>query len=143
MIHVLLDSNVPLNVYLYGVVGQKRQEPEASAQVLANAVRARIHAYLTPTAYSNTYYFLRKCLTQAAANALAKDLLDAVDIIGQDEDVFRKALSSGWSDVEDAGQYFASKADPRITHLCTNNYKHFKAATGITVVSPAELLKLL
>ena len=30
-----------------------------------------------------------------------------------------------------------------ITHLCTANGKHFKKATGIKVVSPAQLLRLI
>ena len=141
--HVLIDSDVALNVYLHGLPGSARQQPMESAQVMAASVRGRIKAYLTPTAYSNTYYIMCRSLKLAKANASAADLLDAVDIIGQDEGIFRKALASGWHDVEDAGQYYAAKADPRITHLSTTNARHFRDAKGITVVNPAQLLALL
>jgi hypothetical protein len=141
--HVLVDSDVALNVYLHGVPGHTRQQPMESAQVIAASVRGRIHAYLTPTAYSNTYYIMHKVLSLADTNASAADLLSAMDILGQDERTFRQALASGWADVEDAGQYFAAKSDPRITHLCTTNVRHFKKATGIKVVTPAQLLALL
>lgn len=143
MMHVLLDSDVLLNVYLQNVLGHARPQSTESAEVIASAVRGRIMAYLTPTAYSNVYYILRKSFTVSKANSMAFDLLDAVNIIGQDEIIFRNALESGWADVEDAGQYFAAKADPRITHLCTTNHKHYKASKGIAIVSPAALLKLL
>lgn len=143
MMHVLLDSDVLLNVYLQNAAGHTRSQAIESAHVIANAVRGRIKAYLTPTAYSNVYYILRKSFTISKANGMAFDLLDAVNIIGQDEIIFRNALESGWADVEDAGQYFAAKADPRITHLCTTNHKHYKAAKGVAIVSPAALLKLL
>lgn len=141
--HVLIDSDVALNVYLHGAPGHTRQLPMESAQVIAASVRGRIHAYLTPTAYSNTYYLLRKALPLAAANASAADLLNAVDILGQDERIFRQALASGWTDIEDAGQYYAAKADPRIAYIVTTNGKHFKKATGIKVLDPAQLLALL
>ena len=139
--HVLIDSNVPLNIYLFRIT--KRPMPVLSGKVMAAAVRGQITAYMTPTAFSNTYYFLQKYLAPAAANHRAEDLLDVVRIVGQDEDVFRKALNSGWSDVEDAGQYFAALRVPRITHLCTMNSKDFARATGVKAVSPKDLLSLL
>lgn len=140
MIHVLLDANVPLNMWL----DAKAARPMAneSTLVMDAAAKGRITAYLTPTIFNNVFYFLSKEVGRSRAITLAADLLDQTSMVGQDEAVFRSALASGWTDVEDATQYFAAKADPRITHLCTSNGKHFKAAIGIKVVSPAALLKL-
>lgn len=53
--HVLLDTNIPLNMYLHGVV--ERSMPLESGKVLAAAADKRFTAYLTPTSYSNTFSF--------------------------------------------------------------------------------------
>lgn len=66
-----------------------------------------------------------------------------VSILPQTHTVFRNAMGSNWSDVEDAGQYYAALAMARMTHLCRCNTKHYKQAQRIAVFSPAALLKLL
>jgi hypothetical protein len=139
--HVLLDANVPLNTWLQGVM--ERPMVKESGLVMAMAAEERFAAYITPSILSNTFYFLRKHLGQPTAILLTEDLLDQTAIIPQDEHSFRKALRSGWPDVEDAALYFAALMEPRISLLCTTNTKHFKEAVGIKVVSPAQLLKLL
>lgn len=140
MIHVLLDANVPLNMWL----DAKGARPMASESTLVMdaAAKGHITAYLTPTIFTNVFYFLSKEIGKSKAITLATDLLDQTNMVSQDEAVFRSAFASGWTDIEDATQYFAAKADPRITHLCTSNGRHYKAAIGIKVVSPATLLKL-
>ena len=141
MTHVLLDTNVPLNMWL--APATPRPMVVDSALVMDAAATGRIIAYITPTIFSNVFYFLRKELGQARAIALGDDLLVQTAMLAQDGATFRKAMASGWADVEDAAQYFAAKADPRLTHICTTNGKHFRGAKGITVLSPRELLKLL
>ena len=70
------------------------------------------------------------------------DLLRHTIMVGQDA-VVQSALGSGWADTEKAAQYFAAMQRSRITPICTSYTKHFKAAKGIKVVSPATLLKSL
>lgn len=142
VLRVLIDTNVPLNVWLHSKSAPRPMSME-SGLVLAAAVDGGLEAFLTPTSFSNAFYFLRKHLGRAKAIECATDLLDCTAIIQQDEDIFRKALQSGWTDLEDAQQYHAALMQPRITHICTCNAKHFKAATGIKVLSPAALLKIL
>ncbi|MBK8581535.1 MAG: hypothetical protein IPL86_06725 [Flavobacteriales bacterium] len=140
---ILLDTNVPLNVFLNGLPGHERPQPLESMQVMDLVDKGRITAHITPTGYSNTYFILKNYLGKSAAITRCNDLLDITSIIGQDEAVFRSALNSGWPDVEDAGQYFAARQLPRITHLCTCNAKDYKSASGLKVVSPKQLLALL
>ena len=146
MIHVLIDSTVPLIMYLHGVPqgpakpAIQRPMPLESAQVMAAPIRGDIVAYMTPVAYSNTYYFLRKHLPLARANAHAEDVLKVALIIPQSRPMFRAALASGWKDVEDAGQAIAASLHGAITLICTNNVKDFMPMPGIEVVNPAELL---
>lgn len=137
--HVLLDANVPLNMWLHGV--QPRPMVSESILVLDAAAKGRINLYVTPTILANIHYFLHKELGKATAIRFTEDLLDQTALIPQDEHTFRKALRSGWPDVEDATLYFAALMEPRIKWLCTTNTKHFKKALGIQVVTPAQLLK--
>lgn len=139
--NVLLDPNVPLNFYLDGV--QERKMPAESTLVMDAMIKREFTGFLTPVGFHIILHFMKEVYQKAERIIRAKDLLAHVHIAGQDHAVFTHALNSGWTDMEDAGQYFAAKADPRITHLCTTNGKHFKKATGIKVVDPAQLLALL
>ncbi|MCC6841211.1 MAG: hypothetical protein IT230_13720 [Flavobacteriales bacterium] len=140
MIHVLLDTNIPLNMLLDPL---KRAMPVESGLVMDALVKRRFTGYIMPTTFSNLYFMVKREKGRDAAVQFASALLDMVSLVEQTETVFRNALESGWPDVEDAGQYFAAKRKTGITHLCTTNGKHFKKATGIKVVSPAQLLKLI
>ncbi|MBS1936915.1 MAG: hypothetical protein JSS84_03785 [Bacteroidetes bacterium] len=140
MIHALLDTNIPLNMLLDPL---KRAMPVESGLVMDALGKRKFTGYITPTTFSNLYFMVRREKGRGAAVPFATALLDMVIIVEQTEAVFRNALESGWPDVEDAGQYFAAKRKAEVTHLCTTNGKHFKKATGIKVVSPAQLLKLI
>lgn len=140
MIHVLLDTNIPLNMLLDPL---KRAMPVESGLVMDALVKRRFTGYIMPTTFSNLYFMVKREKGRDAAVQFASALLDMVSLVEQTETVFRNALESGWPDVEDAGQYFTAKRKTGITHLCTTNGKHFKKATGIKVVSPAQLLKLI
>ncbi|MBS1938034.1 MAG: hypothetical protein JSS84_09525 [Bacteroidetes bacterium] len=139
---VVLDSTIPLNVYLHGIKGMQRPMPVESARVMAAPLLGKMEAYMTPTAYSNVYYFLQKYLPLVDANASARDVLQVVTVIPQTKGIFLDALASGWADVEDAGQYLAAQAFNGITHICTND-AGYPATPGIAVVNPAALLSLL
>ncbi|HRN37770.1 MAG TPA: hypothetical protein PLV70_02640 [Flavobacteriales bacterium] len=143
MMHVLIDTTVPLNVYLNGI--QKRPMSSESAQVMVAPLLGKMIAYMTPTAFGNTYYFLQKNLPLTRANALAADVLKVVRILPQLKSTFTAALQSGWNDVEDAAQYMAAKRTSEISHICTNNGGDFEVPPGssITVVTPAALLTML
>jgi hypothetical protein len=138
--HVLLDANVPLNMWLHPV--QPRPMVSESVLILDAAAKRRINLYVTPTIVANIYYMLHQELGKATAIRFTDDLLDHTVVIPQDEHTFRKALRCGWPDVEDASLYFAALMEPRITLLCTTNTKHFKQAVGLQVVTPAQLLKM-
>lgn len=114
-----------------------------SAKVFAAAADGFINAYITPSSFITAYYFLNKTFGLAKASSLANDVLDCTAIIPQDETILRKALNSGWTDVEDATQYEAALMWPSITMICTSNTRHYKKAIGIKVVDPLTLLKLI
>jgi hypothetical protein len=54
--HVLLDANVPLNMWLHPV--QPRPMVSESVLILDAAAKRRINLYVTPTIVANIYYML-------------------------------------------------------------------------------------
>ncbi|MFT3885580.1 MAG: hypothetical protein QM724_09155 [Flavobacteriales bacterium] len=138
---VLLDPNVPLNMYLDGI--QERSMPMESTLVMDALIKRRFTGFFTPVGFHIVMHFLKGAFKREGAIVKGRELLSHVQMVGQDHAVFAHVLNSGWTDVEDASQYFAAKADPRITHIVTTNGKHFKKATGLSIVDPAQLLALL
>lgn len=142
MIHVLLDTNILLNIWLHGPDSPRPMATE-SARVFAAAADGLLNAYITPSTFTTAYYFLKKRFPRPKSISLATDILDVTALIPQDELIFRKALNNGWSDVEDAAQYEAALMWPSITLICTSDVKHYKKATGMKIVDPAALLQLI
>ena len=140
MIHVLLDTNIPLNMLLDPL---KRSMPVESGRVMDALEKRKFTGYITPTTYSNLVFLIKRDKGRKDASQFALAMLDMGNIVEQTETVFRDALLSGWPDAEDAGQYFSAKRKAGITHLCTTNGKDFRKASGIKVVSPAGLLALI
>lgn len=75
MMHVLLDTNVLLDVLL-------RNDVDASAQVLAAGADGAVQLYATPVILANTHYFLAQLNKQDAA-ATCDSLLDFISVIPQ------------------------------------------------------------
>ena len=142
MIRALIDTNIPLNVWLHDPASP-RPMSLASAAVLAAAADGEMTAYLTPTIFANAVYFANRVLGKRKAIALGNDLLDITKVIGQDGEVLRKAMNAGWTDLEDAMQYHAATADPDIKIICTTNVRHFKLAKGVKVLTPVQLATML
>ena len=139
MTGVLIDTNIPLNVWLHDV-SAPRPMSIVSASVLAAAANGAIQAFMTPTIFTNAFYLAHRTLGKRKAIALGNDLLDIAQVIGQDGNVLRKALNAGW---KDAMQYHAAIADPGISMICTTNARHFKLAKGIKVYTPVQLSAML
>lgn len=133
MKHVLLDTNVLLDVLL-------RKDDGASARVLEAGANGSIRLYVTPVIMANTHYFLAQ-LNKHQAAATCDSLLDFISVIPQTGGALRLAFRSGWTDVEDAMQFFAGQRHvPRITCLVSNNGKHFKQVQGMEVLAPADFV---
>jgi predicted nucleic acid-binding protein len=129
MRHVLVDTNVLLDVWL-------RREAGASAAVIKAGAEGILRLYVTPVILANTHYFLAQMNKKEAARS-CDAFLDIAKVVSQPGDTLRQAFQSAWADTEDAMHYFAAiKHDPRIGHLVTNNVKHFKLASGLEVLSP-------
>jgi len=134
---ILIDANVPLNVWL-----ADRPMAVESEAVLRAVGNGRIHGCMTSSLVLFVLLALRKAHDAAFAEQRGNELLDIVTMIQQPKGVFRATLKERWPDLEDGFQYFAAKryAHP-VDVIVTNNTKHFKLAQGISVLTPEEFVR--
>jgi len=111
-----------------------------AAELFSLADSGKINIYVTPIIITNIHYILRKAVgkDKAIQNLLKLKLL--VKILAVDEKIIELALASGFSDFEDAVQYYTAREND-IPILLTRNTKDFKKA-GITIMTAEEYVKV-
>ena len=132
---VFLDSDILLDV-----LAARKPFYEDSATVLYLAEMKRIEAFTTPLVISNLYYILRKLGTKNTALTGIRKLRSILQILPMNAAHIDKALSSKFSDFEDALQYFASQ-EGQIDFIVTRNKSDYKTSK-IAVCRPNEFLKI-
>ena len=85
---------------------------------------------------------LRFFIFLKSINALQclRDLSEYVSVLPVDKQVIRQALYSGFSDYEDAVQYYSALQDSSIDAIATRNTKDF-ALSKLPVLLPGEYLE--
>ncbi len=69
-------------------------------------------------------------------------ILSYTTLINPDNDVFKKALSSAFDDIEDAVQYFTALQAEDIDYFISSNIKDFKKATSsLPVFTPKQFME--
>ena len=133
---VLLDCDVVLDLLL------GRQPHYAAAVDLFTLLEDQeFVGCVTPLAYSNLFYVLRKAKSaDEAILALAK-LRRLVEIVAIDSSITDDALASSFRDFEDALQYFAAKAHG-LDAVVTRNKRDFRRAQ-LPILDAGECLRWL
>jgi predicted nucleic acid-binding protein len=133
---ILVDLNVVLDVL------QDRQPfYEESASVLDSVVRQRVTGLLAAHSVTTLFYVLNRFRNKETATTAITGLLDAFTIAAVDDAVIRKALSWGWSDLEDAVQ-MAAAVLAQADYLVTRNPRDFQEGV-VPIVQPGAFLALL
>ena len=133
---LFLDTNVILDL-----LGEREPFYESVAKIATLADKGKIKLIASALSYSTIYYLLSKF----EANTVVKEKLRKFKVIAETSDltdmIIDKGLSSGFSDFEDALQYYcALKMDCNL--LITRNVKDFKGS-DIPVMTPDEYLSSL
>ena len=133
---LFLDTNVILDL-----LGEREPFYESVAKIATLADKGKIKLIASALSYSTVYYLLSKF----EANIVVKEKLRKFKVIAETSDltdmIIDKGLSSGFSDFEDALQYYcALKMDCNL--LITRNGKDFKGS-DIPVMTPDEYLSSL
>ena len=132
---VFLDSNIILDIFL-----KNKDFYEESRKVLNLADSAAIDYFISASSLTDIFYILNKHLKNKEETKLhLKDLLEIVSIAGIDESCIRNALTSSWSDFEDAVQHEAS-VQIGADYLVTRNVDDFNSSF-VEVITPSDFLK--
>jgi len=133
---LLIDTNVVLDVIL-------AREPWAheAAALLDACGRGSARAHIAAHALTTIHYLVARALDRRAATAAISDLLELVTVVPAGDADFRRALTLGVADFEDAVQVTAF-LQCGASILVTRNSRDFRAAK-IETRTPGEVLALM
>ena len=133
---VLFDTNIILDVLL-------NREPFVvnSALLMAHVEKKDIDGYLCATTITTLDYLLSKALNKRESRAGIQKLLSLFRISEVNSTVLDLSVNSGFSDFEDAVQYFSGVCS-EVNALLTRNIKDYKK-TELPVYTPDELLQII
>lgn len=135
---VFLDTNVYLD-YLLKRSGEKEAE-----ELLTLSTTHKIQVFTSSTCLLQVIYFLKRegyILNEIKVHI--ESILVFTHLADASTNTFTSALSSGFSDLEDAVQYHTALRVKGIDYFITSNTKDYKKATvQLPVVSPKQFLSL-
>lgn len=131
---LFLDTNVVIDL-----LGEREPFYQNAAQIATLADKGKIQLVVSALTYSTAYYVLSKFEKQK----VVMEKLQKFKVIAETSDltdkIIDKALTSGFSDFEDALQYFCA-LQTNCNILLTRNENDYKIAE-IPVLSQEEFLK--
>lgn len=133
---VLLDTNVVLDVLL------AREPFVGHAALVLDAIgERRLRGFVAGHAVTTVHHLVERARGRATATAAVSDLLDVLDVVPTGAAEFRRALTLGLRDFEDAVQVVACLA-AGADHLVTRNGRDFRGAP-VSILTPEELVAVL
>ncbi|MBL4587623.1 MAG: PIN domain-containing protein [Flavobacteriales bacterium] len=134
MKYLFLDTNVLMDLL-------KNMEPfVVEAEKLMKLVkRKRIRAFISSTCYTDLYYLMRKSSSHNQTISALTKLESMTTMISLSRNEVLAALSSNFSDFEDAVQHACAVSGKKIEAIVTRDKKGFKKSL-LPVLSPTEAL---
>jgi predicted nucleic acid-binding protein len=96
--------------------------------------------YTSTVIFINTYYIQRKLKDHNTAINFLKKLRLILTVLNVDDKIIQKALESGFSDFEDAVQYYTA-VENKMDYIITRNTDDYKKST-IKVYTPSQYIKM-
>jgi len=133
---LFIDTNVMMDL-----LGERAPHYDAIAKIATLADKRKVKMVVSALSYPTVYYLL----TKFESSDKVKEKLRKFKIISEtsdlDDQIIEKGLASGFSDFEDALQYYcALKADCNV--IISRNAKDFREY-AIPVMSGEEFLHML
>ena len=133
---IFLDVNVILDV-----LAEREPWVDASAGVLALLEIDEVEGVVAAHSITTLHYLITKHLNRRKATAAVVDLLKLVSIAEVNQDIVLKAISLGWSDLEDAIQGVCA-LESGADFIITRDAGVFDSLS-IPALTPTEFLALL
>lgn len=106
---------------------------DAAATIFSMAETGNVILCVSSLTFSNLFYILRKQLSARTAHDVLRTFRQLVTVVAVDDTIVEQALESGFTDFEDALQYFAALS-AGCSVLITRNIRHYRKA-AIRVVT--------
>jgi len=132
---VFVDSDIILDLLL-----MREPHYESAALLFSLVEKRKLAAYTTPVVIANIYYISARLTNKKRARENIRELMLLLRIISVDEKKLLLAMNSGFTDFEDAIQYYAAK-DEGISFFLTRNKADYKV-TDMIICTAAEYLKI-
>ena len=129
---VLFDTNIILDVLL-----NRKNFVELSANLVGMVESKNIDGYLCATTMTTLGYLISKAVNKKQAKVEIQKLLTLFRIAEVNSTVLELSVNSGFSDFEDAVQYYSGKCC-EVDGLVTRNTKDYKH-TKLPIYTPDEL----
>lgn len=133
MNRVFVNTNIILDLL-------SRREPfyPAAAKLFSEADRGKLRIYVSSLSFATIYYIVAKNTSPAKARQIIGQFKVLVHVLSVDDKIIELALSSPFSDFEDAIQYYAA-IENNINILLTRNIKDYKKSE-IPIMSVEDFL---
>ena len=130
---VFVDTDIILDLLA-------RREPFylPAARLFSLADRKEVTICISSITFANLFYILRKEMPPVKAKEVLKKFKQLVTVLPVDDRVVTQVLDAGFSDFEDALQYYTAMTKG-ISCLITRNVRDYRHAT-ITICSAEEFL---
>jgi len=131
---VFLDTNIFLDHFL--------QRNEHSSKLLTLCEETAVRGYASSASFYTMAYLLGKNLSHQKARTILSQFIRFITIVPTSKENLDQAFSSGFTDLEDAFQYFTALHDTSLDYFLTHNIKDFRAAiSSLPVVTPKVFLR--
>ena len=120
---VFVDTDIVLDLLA-------RREPfyDAAAQLFSHAESGTISLSVSSLTFANLFYILRKHVSAKHAQEVLRNFKQLVTVLPVDDTVIEQALKAGFTDFEDAIQYY-SALNAGCSALLTRNGRHYRKST--------------
>ena len=131
---VFVDTDIVLDLLA-------RREPfyDAAARLFSLAETGDIHLSVSALTFANLFCILRKQVSAGHAQEVLRNFKQLVSVLPVDDAVIEQALHAGFTDFEDAIQYF-SALSAGCTVFLTRNGRHYRKAT-ISILTAEAFLR--
>ncbi len=136
--NLFIDTNIVLDVFCERVNNFK-----TSQEILIMGEKGKCGLYTSSSCFVTIAYVLEKYKT-SKFNQLKYlgYLIDICTIINPDNRIIKQALDAGFSDIEDAIQYYTALNAKKMDFFITNNEKGFKKANPLLpVMNPTSFVR--
>jgi predicted nucleic acid-binding protein len=135
--NLFIDSDIILDVLM-----NRQEHYDDSSAIFRLFEDGLVKLYTTPSIIINTQYIAQKILTKEKCKQGIKYLLEYFEILESSKKTIVEAYNSGFTDIEDAIQFYTVKNSGVINYIITRNTKYYKKIeTKIPVLTPTQFLK--